>query len=62
MDWMTPREKADFLTACELIDSIKNPRDFYRVIRELNEHYSVDIVNCARAVKKCYNSAQYQEA
>lgn len=58
MEWMTAKQKEQFETACLLIDSIDSPKAFYRVM-EMLDQYSVDIVNCAREYKKCYNSAQY---
>lgn len=58
--WMSAAQQRDFEEICLLIDSIKSPRDFYRVMEKINNGpYGVDVINCAREFKKCYNSAQY---
>ena len=57
--WMSPKQKDEFVSACMLIDSIKSPRDFYRIVNYINLHYDGDVVAAARELTKCYNSAQY---
>ena len=59
MEWMTTKQKKDFESICILIDLIDSPKAFYRTINEINAKYDIDVVNCAREYKKCYNSAQY---
>ena len=58
MNWMTSRQREDFETVCLLIDGIDSPKEFYRVMNLLDK-YDIDVVNCAREYKKCYNSVQY---
>lgn len=52
-------QKRDFDRICNLIDAIKTPKDFYRIIGYINDNFNVDIINAAREAKQCYNSAQY---
>ena len=59
MEWMTRKQREDFETVCLLIDSIDSQKEFYRVMEIINSKYDVDVVNCAREHKKCYNSIQY---
>lgn len=59
MDWMSKSQKQQFREVCELIDQIKSPRDFYRIMEQVNR-YPVDIVTCAREFKRCFNSIQYE--
>lgn len=57
-EWMSQGQKRDFWEACWLIDQIDSPEKFYRIMDAL-EKFSVDVVNCARYEKRCYNSMQY---
>lgn len=59
MEWMTKKQKEDFDSVCLLIDGIDSPKEFYRVMNIINDKYDIDVVNCARELKHCYNSAQY---
>lgn len=59
MEWMNRKQREDFETVCLLIDGIDSPKEFYRVMGIINSKYDVDVVNCAREYKKCYNSIQY---
>lgn len=44
-----------------MIDAIKSGRDFYRIMNQINGgRYSVDVINAAREIKGCFNSAQYK--
>lgn len=55
--WMSAGQREQYVEVCLLIDGIKNERDFYRVMNIINSgKYSVDVVNCAREAKRCYNS------
>lgn len=57
---MNEAQKKDFQEVCDLIDTIKNGKDFYRVMDQIsNGRYSVDVINAAREFKNCLNSAQY---
>ena len=38
---------------------IKTPKDFYRIVNEVNDKYGCDIANAAREIEQVYNSAQY---
>ena len=59
--WMTKAQQEDFREICGMIDSIKSGRDFYRVMNLINGgRYSVDVINAAREIKQCFNSAQYE--
>lgn len=59
--WMTKAQQEDFRQICNMIDTIKSGRDFYRVMSRINcGNYSVDVINAAREFKKCFNSAQYE--
>ncbi len=59
--WMTKAQQEDFREICGMIDSIKSGRDFYRVMNLINGgRYGVDVINAAREIKQCFNSAQYE--
>ncbi len=59
--WMDEAQQKDFREICGLIDTIKNGRDFYRVMNRINYGgYNVDVINAAREFKQCFNSAQYE--
>ena len=59
--WMDEAQQEDFREICNLIDTIKNGWDFYRVMNLINGgRYSVDVINAAREFKQCFNSAQYE--
>lgn len=38
---------------------IKTPKDFYRIVNEVNDKYGCDIANAARDLEQAYNTAQY---
>lgn len=58
--WMNDWQYEAFQEACNLIDTIKTAKDFFRVIDILNTRFSLDVINAARERKKCYNSGQYE--
>ena len=59
--WMDEAQQEDFRQICNMIDTIKSGRDFYRVMSRINNGgYSVDVINAAREFKQCFNSAQYE--
>ena len=59
--WMDEAQQKDFREICELIDTIKSGRDFYRVMSRINSgEFDLDVINAAREFKKCFNSAQYE--
>ena len=58
-NWMNKYQKEDFESACLKISGIRSPRDFYRVMDEI-DFYGTDVVNCAREYMRCYNSEQYR--
>lgn len=57
--WMNKYQKEDFESACLKISTIQTPKDFYRVMNDIN-FYEIDVVNAAREYMNCKNSAQYQ--
>lgn len=59
--WMDEAQQEDFRRICAMIDTIKNGRDFYRVMGLINAgDFGVDVINAARKFKQCFNSAQYE--
>lgn len=59
--WMDESQLKDYREICAMIDTIKSGRDFYAVMNKINcGGYSVDIINAAREIKQCFNSAQYE--
>lgn len=60
--WMDEAQQEDLRQICNMIDTIKSGRDFYRVMSRINNGgYSVDVINAAREFKQCYNSGQYEQ-
>lgn len=59
IDWMSAAQQRDFEQICDFIDTIKSPKEFYSVMEYINNHFNTDVINCAREIKRCYNSAQY---
>lgn len=57
-DWMTEKQKEDFESACLIIDSIQNAKEFYQAMKIL-EKYDFDSVATARLVQGCYNSIHF---
>jgi hypothetical protein len=57
---MNKKQKEDFETVCLIIEGVKTPRQFYEACNKINSgKYDFDAVASARAYKKFYNSAQY---
>lgn len=59
--WMSAAQQEQFRCICNLIDTIKSGRDFYRVMSRINSgEFDLDVINAAREFKQCFNSAQYE--
>ena len=58
---MSAAQQEQFRCICNLIDTIKSGRDFYRVMSRINSgELDLDVINAAREFKQCFNSAQYE--